>query len=103
MESGDSCNCLRRSFPFHLGPYHQSDDAFGKKFWRALDAYSGDHGKVGKGNCCLLGFVWAEVMFGWLGQLWRNELEFWKVELMVLAGRVLVHPLLVGETDEGVG
>ena len=32
MESGDSCNRLRRSFPSHLGPYHQSDDAFGKKF-----------------------------------------------------------------------
>ena len=103
MESRDSCSHLRGSFPLHLGPYHQSDDAFGKRFWRALDAYQRDNGKVGKGNYCLLGFAWAEVMFGWLCQLWRIELEFWKVELMVLAGRVLVRPLLVRETDEGVG
>ena len=41
-------------------------------------------------------------MFVWLCQLWIG-LEFWEVELMVLVGRVLVHLLLVGETDEGVG
>ena len=72
-----------------------------KKIWRALDAYSGDHGKVGRDNFCLFGFL-AEVMFVWICQLWIG-LEFWEVELMVLVGRVLVHPLLVGETDEGVG
>ena len=72
-----------------------------KKFWGALDAYSGDHGKVGRGNFYLFGFL-AEVMFVRLCQLWIG-VEFWDVELMVLVGRVLVHPLLVGETDEGVG
>ena len=31
------------------------------------------------------------------------EKSFGELELMVLVGKVLVHPLLVGETDEGVG
>ncbi|KAH9668982.1 hypothetical protein KPL70_021604 [Citrus sinensis] len=47
MESGDSCTRLRMSFRSHLGPYHQSEDAFGRKFWRALDAYRRDHGMIG--------------------------------------------------------
>ena len=53
MESGDSCSRLQRSFRSHLGPYHQSEDAFGRKFWRALDAYRRDHGMVDKGNYSL--------------------------------------------------
>lgn len=48
MESGDSCSRLRMSFLFHLGQCHGC--ILGKKFWRALDAYSGDHGNVDKGN-----------------------------------------------------
>ena len=102
MESRDSCSRLQRNLPLHLGPYHQSDDAFEKSSWRALDAYRRDHDKVGKGNYCLLGSL-VEGRFGWLCQLWRLELVFWKVGLMVLVWRVQVHPLLVGETDEGVG
>ena len=61
IESGDSCNCLRMSFRFHLGQCHGW--IVEKRFWRALDAYSGDHGKMGKGN--LLGILVSSV--SWLG------------------------------------
>ena len=61
MESGDSCSRLRMSSLFHLGQCHGW--IFGKRLWRALDAYSGDHGKVDKGN--LFGIL-TWVMFEWL-------------------------------------
>ena len=64
IESGDSCSRLRMSFLFHLGQCHGW--ILGKIFWRALDAYSGDHGKVVKGN---LFSILAWVMFEWLCQL----------------------------------
>ncbi len=84
MESGDSCSRLRMSFQFHLGQNHQSEVTSGKKFWRALDAYRRDHGKVDKGN--LFGSRAWRVMTGtwgwasgWLCQLWR------------IVMRILVH------------
>ena len=101
MESGDSCSRLRRNFLLHLGQYHQSDDAFEKSFWRALDAYRRDHSKVGKGNYCLLGD--ALVRFGWFCQLWMLEMLFWKAGLMVWVWRIQVDPLLVEGIGEDVG
>ena len=48
MKSGDSCSRLRMNFLFHQGQCYER--LVGKKFWRALDAYSGDHDKVDKSN-----------------------------------------------------
>ena len=81
MESRDSCNRLRMSFQFHLGQCHGW--ILGKRFWRAWDAYIGDHGKVDKGN--LFGIL-AWVRFEWLYQLWRVGM------------RILVHTWLVVKT-----
>ena len=44
MESEDSCSRLQMSCWFHRDQCHER--LVGKKFWRALDTYSGDHGKV---------------------------------------------------------
>ena len=41
MEMRDSGSHRQMSCPLHLGLY-----ALGKRFWKALDTYSGDHGKV---------------------------------------------------------
>ena len=54
MESGDSCSRLQMIFLFHLGQCHGF--ILGKRFWRTLDAYSGDHGKVDKGNLFILDY-----------------------------------------------
>ena len=61
MESGDSCTRLRMSFLSHMG----CQGCFlGKRSWRALDAYSGDHGKVDKDN--LFGIrVWKVMAETW--------------------------------------
>ena len=48
MESEDSCSRLQMSCWFHRDQCHER--LVGKKFWRALDAYSGDHDKVDKSN-----------------------------------------------------
>ena len=60
---------------------------------------------VDKGNYSLWGYTleYTEGKFGWLYQLWMVELVVWKIELRVLVQRGQVHPLLVGETGEGVG
>ena len=63
MESEDSCNRLRMSFQFHRDCHSW---ILGKRFWRALDAYSGDHDKGDKDN--LVGIL-ALVMFELLCQL----------------------------------
>ena len=86
MESRDSCSRLRMSFLFHLGQYHGW--ILGKRFWRALDAYSGDYGKVDKGN--LFGIL-AWVIFEWLYQLWRVGM------------RILIHTWLVIEIVGDIG
>ena len=53
---------------------------------------------VDKGNYSLWEYTleYTQGKFGWLYQLWM-------VELRVLVQRGQVHPLLVGETGEGVG
>ena len=72
MESGDSCSRLRMSFQFHMGQCHGC--FLGKRFWRALDAYNGDHGKVDKGN--LFGIrVWRVMAETWgLASEWLCQL-----------------------------
>ena len=57
--------------------------------WRALDAYNGDHGKVGKGNpVCIL-----VMMTGTWGLVYELPCQLLKVGM-----RNLVHTWLVGET-----
>ena len=94
IESGDSCSRLQRSCRFHRGQCHER--LVRKRFWRALDAYSGDHGKVDKGS--LFGIpIWG-VMTGTWGLAFGWPCQFWKVGMMIL-----VHTWLVVETVGDVG
>ena len=73
----------------------------GRRSWRALDAYSWDLRKVDKDN--LFGIrVWKVMDETWgLASEWLCQL--WRVVMRILVQRGQVHPLLVGETGEGVG
>ena len=69
---------------------------FGKRFWRALDAYSGDHDKVDKGS--LFGILAWGVMTGTWGLASEWPCQLWRVGMMIL-----VHTWLVVETVGDVG
>ena len=59
MESEDSCSRLQMSCWFHRGQCHGW--ILGKRFWRALDAYSRDHGKGDKDNLFgIMAFLFAD-------------------------------------------
>ncbi|KAH9671284.1 hypothetical protein KPL70_017310 [Citrus sinensis] len=85
---------LQRSCWFHRGQCHER--LVRKRFWRALDDYSGDHGKVDKGN--LFGILFWRVMTGTWDLAFEWPCQLWRVEMMIL-----VHTWLVVETVGDVG